>query len=291
MKNPIIRILIAVVLMAATGLIQAQSFTGHYKPGVEGIKAATLPPPGLYFRDYNYFYFASDYPGGPPDFSVFAYAQLARPIWISGYKLLGGYYGADILFPFAYQDVEVGDFTDSRFGLGDVFIEPITLSWHLDKFDFAVAYGFYVPTGEYDASPVLHSGQGYWTHMLTAGATWYIDPEKTWVASALNRYEINHENSDWDITPGHVWTLEFGVSKAVRKTIDVGLIGYYQAQTTRDSGSGADEGKDHVLALGPEINTFCPKLKLFGSLRWAYEFEAHDRPEGNTITLTLTKIF
>ena len=34
--------------------------TGHYVNGVEGIKAATLPPPGFYYRLYNVFYNADD---------------------------------------------------------------------------------------------------------------------------------------------------------------------------------------------------------------------------------------
>ena len=38
-------------------LLQAQP-TAHYPPGIEGIKGASLPPPGFYLRDYNYAYFA-----------------------------------------------------------------------------------------------------------------------------------------------------------------------------------------------------------------------------------------
>jgi hypothetical protein len=30
--------------------------TAHYPPGLHGINAATLPPPGFYVRDYNFFY-------------------------------------------------------------------------------------------------------------------------------------------------------------------------------------------------------------------------------------------
>jgi hypothetical protein len=32
--------------------------TAHYAPGSEGLKCASLPPPGLYARDYTCFYVA-----------------------------------------------------------------------------------------------------------------------------------------------------------------------------------------------------------------------------------------
>jgi hypothetical protein len=41
--------------------------------------------------------------------------------------------------------------------------------------------------------------------------------------------------------------------------------------------------------VGPEINLFMPQLPMFASLRYVHEFSAKDRPEGNTVTLTLTK--
>jgi len=49
--------------------------------------------------------------------------------------------------------------------------------------------------------------------------------------------------------------------------------------------------RDQVVGIGPEIVLFCPKLGLFTSVRYAYEFGAEDRPEGNTVTLTLTRRF
>ena len=135
--------------------------------------------------------------------------------------------------------------------------------------------------------PVL-AGKGYWAHMLTFGGTWYPDPEKTWAVSLLNRYEFNHEQQKTQTTPGQSLTMEWGLSKSIRKTIDVGLIGYYQQQTTKDRGPAAVP-KDSVVALGPEISVFCPKLGLFTSLRYAREFEAKNRSEGNTFALTFTK--
>ena len=126
--------------------------------------------------------------------------------------------------------------------------------------------------------------------MLTAGATWYIDPEKTWSVSALNRYEFNTEQRDTDITPGQAYTLEWGIGKTVTKTMDVGVVGYYQQQVTGDSVNGST-AHDRVAAVGPEISVTFPKPMLFVSFRYLYEFMAEDRAQGQTFALTLTKRF
>jgi hypothetical protein len=281
-------------LMAAAFLIhsaqaQAPAFGGHYPAGVEGIKAGSLPPPGIYLRQYNWLYFADKYPGGPPNFDIFVYVNAPRLVWISEFEILGGNYGADVLLPFGYADVQAGPFRDRRFSLGDIHVEPITLSWRLQQFDAAVGYAIWAPTGNHRRMAGL--GKGFWSHMFTAGATWYPDAEKTWALSALNRYEIHTKHRDLNITPGDTYTLEGGLSKSIRPTIDVGAVGYYQGQVTRDRGPGASGVKDRVAAAGPEVAVVCPRLGLITSLRYLREFAAKDRPEGNVVTLTFTKRF
>lgn len=303
MKTRTLRYAIAASILAGASFVQAQplpTFTGHYPAGVEGIKGGTLPPPGVYLRDYNYFYYSDDLPGTQDGSDLFAYVQAPRLIWITDVKLLGGYLGVDAFAPFPYQDLKANvatpggpaTFNDDQFGIGDIFAEA-TLSWHGKQFDAGLGVGVWMPTGDYDANaaPSVHSGKGFWGEMLTAGGTWYFDQEKTWSLSALNRYEFNQENSDWDITPGQVWTLEWGAAKTLAKTIDVGLIGYYQVQTTSDSGAGSSRAKDHVVGIGPEVSVAFPKLTLFTSLRYAYEVDAHDRPQGHMVNLTITKRF
>jgi hypothetical protein len=199
----------------------------------------------------------------------------------------------DALLPLQYTSLKAdlpGPFDESTFGVGDLFAE-VTLSWHKPQADYAVAYGVWAPTGDSSLTDPTRAGQGYWTHMLTAGATWYPDQDKQWSVSLLNRYEFNHEKDDTSITPGQAWTLEWGLGRALNKTTDVGVVGYFQFQTTRDSGTGAGSDKDQVIAVGPEISTVCPATGLMVSLRYLREVSAENRLQGNTIALTLTKRF
>jgi hypothetical protein len=282
----------AAPLHAAANII---SDTGHYVPGVDGIKGSSVPPPGFYIRDYNVFYTADQMndPSGnkiPMDFNVFVYANVFRLIWVTDYKVLGGNFFCDALVPFEYTSLKVNTFKDSRFGVGDIYGEPAAIAWHGKQWDAAVGYAFWAPTGE--SSPgTADPGKGFWGQMLTAGATLYLDPEKTWSVSALNRYEFNQEDRDTHITPGQDWTLEWGIGKSVTKTVEVGLVGYCQLETTKDSGNGASPYENSVSAVGPEVSVYWPKIGTFTSLRYDYEIAAYDRPQGNTVTLTITKPF
>lgn len=299
MKKLIASLLFTASFTALPVLMLAQP-SAHYVPGVEGIKGSSLPPPGVYFRDYNVFYFAdrvNDSHGNEitaADPKAFIYANVPRVLWITDTKVLGGFIGVDALIPLKYTSLEVntpgGRLDESTFGIGDLFVEG-TLSWHPKQFDLAVAYGIWAPTGDFSVDHPTRAGSGFWTHMLTAAITWYPDEQKKWAVSALSRYEINHEQEDTRITPGQAYTLEWGLSYAVKPTIDIGLAGYWQIQTTEDSGSAAFSETDSVAGIGPELTAVCPKTGIITSLRYIYEFAAENRLQGHTVTLTLTRRF
>ncbi len=275
-------------LMAAAGVGQAQTFS-HYPAGVEGIKGSSLPPPGVYLRDYNYTYFADSFEEGPPAFDVFVNVQAPRLIWITNKKVLGGYYGIDVIIPFAYQDLNLMAFHESDLGPADIFFEPITLSWHPKQADFSFGYGFWAPSGDFSLIDRVSPGKGYWTQMLTGGVTLYPDKEKTWSFSALNRYEFNQKRKATGVTPGQYWTLEWGLAKSLSKTADLGFVGYYQMQTTAASNASALSLKDRVVGLGPEISFAFPKVGFSASIRYLRETGAQMRPQGNTVNIILTK--
>ncbi len=294
--KPLTRLILAVGIFSLVSPLHAQLPVGsHYPAGVEGIKGASLPPPGVYLRDYNYFLTADQVNGISGDVDLFAYVQAPRLIWMTGWKVLGANYGMDIIVPFAYKQISAPFGGANAFNLSDIQVEPLLLSWHLEHFDVAAGYAIWMPTGNFDASSpakyLTSPGSGYWTHMLTLGAVWYPDKEKTWAVSLLNRYEINTEQDHTDITPGNMFTADFSLSKTVLKGVDVGVSGYYQQLVTRDSGTGASPDYSHVVGIGPEVSAFWPQIGLFTSLRYAYQVDVKDRPEAQTIVLTLTKPF
>jgi len=308
MKIHIIPCLLTVALAAIPGALQAQP-DAHYVPGIEGIECATLPPPGFYFRDYNVFYLgeelnnATGHNYAPAGFQAMVYATVPRAIYISDFKVLGGYLGGDVVLPFVYSSYRNapspgGLVSGSTFGMGDFYGEG-TLSWHPGQFDIGFAAGFWAPTGNASGPPQTQPGNGYWSPELTLGATWHPDEAKTWSISALNRFEFcssEYRNpTDTGVTPGDAWTLEWGISKKVIKTIDVGMVGYYQQRITASTGNEPTAEAlfpySRVAAFGPEINVFIPCWKLWTQLRYNYEFMADNRVQGHTVALVLTKAF
>jgi hypothetical protein len=282
-------------------LAVAQS-NGHYPAGVEGIKAGSIPPPGFYTKDYNYLYYADRGDRVPPDLNVTTYVNVLRQIWVTKCKVLGADYGLDVIVPFVYTDLQAAGVKDSAFEVGDIYFEPLLLAWHWQQFDLGAGYAFWAPTGDFQNGPTAKPGKGFWSNMFTLGGTWYPAPEdKSWAVSVLNRYEIHTENDHINVTRGNNFTLECGLSKNLQQTVDLGVIGYYQQQTTKDSGRGAVPAVlgpgydrnvlDRVFGVGPEVSVFCKALKLFASARYAYEFGAKDRAEGHMVCVTLTKIW
>jgi hypothetical protein len=89
----------------------------------------------------------------------------------------------------------------NRFGLGDIEIEPLLLSWHLEHFDFTAGYGFWAPTGDYHDFTPVNFGDGLWTQMIKLGGVWYLDHDKTWAFSILNHFECNSQAPGTHLVP------------------------------------------------------------------------------------------
>jgi hypothetical protein len=302
MRKLIVLVFCTFGLMSVLSGTASAGETGHYVNGVEGIKAATLPPPGLYYRLYNVFYNADEFNDEHGDsmdinFEVSVYAMVHRLVWITDKKILGADFGADIIIPLVYTDIEIKGtpvpVDDDQFGLGDIAIEPFVLSWHGPLYDASFGLAVYLPTGEYDQSEPASPGKDMWTGLITLGGTYYLDAEKTWSASILARYEIHSEKDETDVRPGNDFHFEWGIGKTLAKIWDVGVTGYCQWQVSDDSGSDARDTTvhDRVYAVGPEVTVFIPPAKLIASLRSQWEFGAEDRSEGNVTSLTLTKPF
>ncbi len=306
-QNLLALIMALAVSLAVTTVLEGQ-MTGHYPIGSEGLKAATLPPPGLYLRTYNEYYRAQSYRdrsgnnnGWGLDVDVFA--TVPRLIWMTDQTIFGATYGMDVAVPLVYTDFEFNSIPtpggeisvkDNDFCFGDILVEPIDLAWHGANYDIGLAYGLWMPTGKYDKNHPASPGKDFWTNMFTFGGTLYFDAEKTWHASVLNRYEIHSECDDTDVRPGQNWVVEWGVGKTINKVWDVGVVGYAQWQLTDDSGSDVTWDKnlhDRIAAIGPEVSLFVPEIKTFISGRVNFEFSGIDHTEGTNVMLTLTTIF
>ena len=299
-----LRLSLLCVLLGVVGMthLNAQE-TGHYTPGVSGIKAGSLPPPGFYYIMHNVFYTSDSYYDGdgnkaPIDFDVNVFANVHRFIYVWEDVLWGADYAMHMLIPTTKTDISIGAFgiDDSKYGIGDIVLEPFLLAWHKNKYDLALGGAAIAPTGSYDITRPASPGKSFWTGMLTAGGTYYFDAHKSWHASILSRYEIHGKKKDYDVTAGDDLTFEWGVGKTIPKKViwGLGVSGYAHWQVTEDKGNDVfydPSVKDRVFAVGPEVTCFIPPIKLNVEFRGQTEFGAIDRSQGPKMCLSFFKAF
>lgn len=281
--------------LAATGA-QAE---GHYVPGVEGVQAASVPPPGMYYLGYlvNYSIDGFRAPGSSDNLpghnrgTVTALAN--RFVWVTNHKLLGADYGMEAIVPVMRTSLTINaaGISDSRSGVGDIYLGPLVLGWHGPQWDAVAAAGMWFDTAStsHPASP----GKGFKSTMLTGGLTYYFDGAKTLSGSALMRYEFNGKNGA-GYRAGDQLTLEWGLGKSFG-AVSAGLVGYSQWQTTKDTGPGASGDKSARHALGAELVYPVPGAGVFLKGAFYKEFSAKGgtgpQAKGSLLRFTLVKAF
>jgi len=287
------------LVLCLLGALAAAGDTEHYVNGVEGLSAASVPPPGIYYRNYEVWYHSTelkDHHGNsvPLGFDLDVVASVHRGIWITDRikDIIGCDFGMHALVPVIYEDVRLSRLgvDDNRTRVGDLMFSPVLLSWHKKRFDLSFDYELYMPTA--DRHEPATPGKEFWTHLCTFGGTAYIDEAKTWTFSLLSRYEIHSEQHNTHVTPGNDFHFEWGAGKSFKQGFQVGAVGYCQWRVTNDSGSGAtDFSRNRVYAAGVEGNYMIKAIGLHTVLRWEKEFLARNRPEGMITTLNFNKRF
>lgn len=290
-----------IVLSALTVVASVSaSAGGHYVPGVEGIQAASVPPPGMYYLGYlvNYSIDELRAPGSSntvPRSNTGTVSALAnRLVYITSTKVLGADYGMEAIAPVLRKSLNFNapGISESSSGVGDIYLGPLVLGWHGGNWDAAAAAGVWLDNGSSDkpSSP----GNGYKSTMLTGGGTYYFDAAKSWTGSALFRYEINSTQRN-GFKPGNQVSMEWGIGKSLG-AIQVGLVGYDQWQTSHDSGPGATTDNAERHAIGAEV--VYPLMKEAGvMLKAAYynEYSAkggsNPQAKGSTLRFTFVKAF
>lgn len=287
------------VAMAACAISLSAQAGGHYVPGVEGIQGSSVPPPGNYYLGYMVHYNIDSLraPGsknaipGHNEGSVTALAN--RFVKITDKKILGANYGFEAIVPVVHKSLtfNAAGISESHSGVADVYLGPLVLGWHGERWDAVAAAGLWLDNAK--SKNASDPGNGYKSTMLTAGGTYYFDKAKTWSGSALMRYEINSKKDGF--RPGNQATVEWGVGKVVGP-VQLGIVGYSQMQTTKDSGVGASNAKAERHAIGAEV--VYPLMKEAGlMLKAAYYKEVSAKggtgpqPKGSTARFTLVKAF
>ncbi len=285
--------------LAIAGASLGAAAAGHYVAGVEGTQAATVPPPGIYYLGYLVDYNLNELraPGssaslpGSNTGTVLALAN--RVTWVTQYKFLGADYGVEAVVPLQRASLSFGaaGLSDTRSGIGGVYLSPVLLGWHGASWDAVLSAGFWADTGP-STSPA-GPGKGFNSTMFTAGGTYYFDQKRSWNLSALMRYEINTRNPA-GLTPGNQISLEWGLGKGLGP-VQLGLVGYDVWQVTDDSGAGAGSARSSRHAIGAEVvyplMNVGVILKAAAYKEYAARAGTGPEPKGSLVRFTFVKAF
>ena len=187
-----------------------------------------LAPPGFYLDNATYYYHADtfrDENGDRLPFNVElnVIANRTSALWVSAWTLLHATYGAGIAFPvsnFAPNPISIeGESADGSLGLGDIAVQPFIFGWHFRQFHYLASFTLFTPTGRFKQGATNNTGKGFWTNMLSAGATWVSPDSAPWSISAIGRYEIPTKQEGADIYPGQTATDRMGFGKAGSRTL------------------------------------------------------------------------
>ncbi len=289
----------------AIGSVQAKEGGDQYPNGAETWLGGAVPPPGNYF--INYFgYYGGDLVDGngkkAASGEVDAWFNAFRFVQTTEHKILGGNWGWHVIVPLVHQDVALGAGSKSKFGLGDVTVNPFIVSWHAKNWHWAIGLDVNLPVGAYKSGEPRQSiGANYWSVEPLFAFSYMGDTG--WEVSSKIMYNIKGKNKDYvgPFSPtegtyesGDEFHMDYLVGKRFGPW-GVGLSGYYLKQTNNDKVNGQTIGatpfwsegrKGEVFAIGPTVS-YTTKGGVHFTGQWNRETSAENRFEGDKFILKL----
>ena len=328
-------ILISVVLSIGPSLMAQQK--GQYQPGQYGLNAGVLPDPGITYADINLNYSAGqlNFANGTPvkgtgTYSVWVMENIF--FYVPKFKILGAKFAPYVVFPtlatgsltlpFLGNGVTV---SSGSLTLADTWFQLANLGWHLPRADVWAGYAFMAPTGRYTPGATNNVGSGYWGNHFNSAATFYLTKDQGTTANIMGNWEIHGakttRNTDIStmfgtlpinvqVTPGAAWSDEWGLGQAIpldrpflktkniTKVAQIGIIGYDQAQVSRNTSSNTTvDALERIVpfyyahAGGLQANYIDLKHAWNVFFKYEKEYRALAHPKGTTIVFGVVYTF
>jgi hypothetical protein len=290
-------LVVVVELLCVGGFIDAQDL-GHKLPGLIGLDAGTIPPPGLAVVDRFVVYNADELrdrngntvPIGPE------LRALSNAVGISYTFQLPQRctsFSARAAAPVAGLKLNIQDRPEAsvdRFGLADIYIQPFGWGCGKDRFDLVASYALYIPTGQFLLAGGKSVSSGNVTHQFSFGGSIYRNKDRTSFITALASYDLNLRKRNIDITRGDIFQIQGGIGvRRHNQVLEMGLAGYALWQVRDDRGadlppvlSGA---RDRVFGLGPEVAVRIKSINSELRARYEWDLGSRSRFQGNVFAV------
>jgi hypothetical protein len=290
--------LLAVVeLLCVVGILDAQDL-GHKLPGLIGLDAGTIPPPGLSVIDRFVVYNADqvrDRNGNPIPIGV-ELRGISNAVGISyTHKLPQGCtsFSARAAAPVAGLRLNVQDRPEAsvdQFGLADIYIMPLGWGCETGRFDIVASYGLYIPTGQFLLAGGKGVSTGQVTHQFSFGGSIYRNKDRTSFITALASYDLNLRKRNIDLTRGDLFLIQGGIGvRRHNQVLEMGLASFALWQVRDDRGADLPPvllgARDRVFGLGPEVAVLIKSINSQLRARYEWDIAARSRPQGNVFAV------
>ena len=295
------RCVLLALMLCLCGVSGRPQVRGVYPAGMSATNSGVTPPPGFMYSNALLIYSRStlrDRNGNvTATGSNSVVLDMNSIIWVSKKTFLGGAkFSMSATLPIARNSLN-NDLTgpvSGASGLGDQYYQPFILGWNKERFAVRAIYGVLAPTGRYRAGANDNVGNGYWTHVVASGQTVYLDKSKRTNISMFQMYEWHLKQTGTNINPGENIDLDYSLMHTLPlkegNSIQLGVIGYNQYQTTDKSGPNItpEQAKDHykVNALGVGGHLIFPKPKLNFGIKYFKEFANRSTFQGYSVQVS-----
>ncbi|WP_428563986.1 MAG: SphA family protein [Solidesulfovibrio sp. DCME] len=272
---------------AARPALAVEGGASHYIQGAYGdFLMGLIPAAGFYAR--NDTFYQSGHMGGTAKGGK-VYAGLDESMVMNITKLsyvfdvpaMGGFLGLGLGVPIIINEHITGDVAANysrksratgldtphhleyggggdRGGLSDLFLMPVIAGWNFGECHLAVMPIVFLPTGYYDKNKLTNLGMNYTTFDGNVAFTWL---GKAGFELSVNAgYMINTENITTKYVSGNQLHVDWTAAYHVNERLALGAVGYLLAQTTPDTGSGANLGSFYSsgTGIGPAVTYTVP---------------------------------
>ena len=238
-----------------------------------------IPPAGLYYvaewLNYrvDHYRMAPDNAKLPGDNQGRVQGLTNRLLWVSPYRILGADYAAEALVPAVHSSLNfsLANYHESNSGWGDIYLSPLILGWHGERWDAVAGTGLWLDNGR--TRRFDDPGVGYKRLVLSGGVNYYLNEPRTLSTSALLRFERGGTNT-YGVRKGHKLYLDWTAYQRWGP-LQAGLGGYSQWQLSDDTGAGATPGRYQRHAIGGQVNYLFLQSKSLLKLGLYREFDVH----------------
>lgn len=215
-------------------------------------------------------------------------------------KILGGFYGFEILIPLVDLDVDVNGRSENS-GVGDILVSPFMLQWSNQNlfglsFNHRLNVLFSLPLGSYNNDESLNVGTN--TYSFNPYYAFTIELSEKVETSFRLHYLWNGKNSSPNnrsnaesTQAGEAFHMNFATSYKLTDHFRIGLSGYYLRQISAHKVNGVSQmdSKEHVLGVGPGIQYHNQGFKVvFNTYTESF---VESRSKGHRIIFKVSNVF